>query len=128
MLTVRYEDYAVAREIYRTLGIEEEPFGSNFVMYDGEAPAALWRMTISAESEPVGVIDSIVFADGVEEGDKTFFLHAMFFKLIEGAPILLRIPSVKPEFERFGFKEKDGCMEVYSRNENLHYMCGGKRG
>ncbi len=128
MLTVRFVNYEDARAIYRTLGIAEEPFGSNFAMYDGETPVAVWRMTISAESEPVGVIDSIVFADGVEEGDRTFFLHAMFFKLIEGAPLVLRIPSVKREFERFGFEEKDGCMEVYSRDVNLHYACGGKRG
>lgn len=128
MLTVRFEDSVAASGIYKTLGVEGEPFGSNFVMYDEATPVALWRMKIELEDEPVGIIESIVFADGVEEGDKTFFLHAMFFKLIEGTPIKLRIPEVKPEFAKFGFEDKGGCMEVYSMNVNLHYGCGGIRG
>lgn len=128
MLTVRFEDIAAARGIYRVLGIEGEPHGSNFVMYDEETPVALWRMSIKLEEQPVGVIEDIVFADGVEEGDRLFFLHAMFFKLIEGTPLLLRIEGVKPEFAKFGFEERDGRMEVYSKDVNLHYACGGRRG
>lgn len=127
MLTVRFEDIAAAGGICRILGIEGEPHGSNFVMYDGDMPVALWRMSIAVEDEPVGVIENIVFADGVEEGDKLFFLHAMFFKLIEGAPLLLRINGIKPEFVKFGFEEKDGCMEIHSKNIDLHYACGGRK-
>ena len=125
MLTVRFENNSDAQEIYRILGVEGEPFGSNFVMYDEKTPVALWRMRIVVEDEPVGVIEKIFFADGVEEGDKTFFLHAMFFKLIEGAPIKLRIEGIKPEFEKFGFAAVNGNMEAYSSEINLHYMCGG---
>ena len=96
-------------------------------MYDEASPVALWRMQIAIEDEPVGVIEKIHFAPGVEEGDRTFFLHAMFFKLIEGAPVKLRIEGKREEFERFGFKEVGGNMEIYSRDVNLHYMCGGRK-
>lgn len=127
MLTVRFENAVEVARVYAILGVEGEPTGSNFVMYDEDTPVALWRMRITIEDEPVGLIERIVFADGVEEGDKTFFLHAMFFKLIEGAPIKLRIEGIKPEFEKFGFKITDGNMEAISKDINLHYMCGGKR-
>ena len=127
MLTVRFENNSDAVKIYRVLGVEGEPFGSNFVMYDEKTPVALWRMRIAIEDEPVGLIEKIHFADGVEEGDRTFFLHAMFFKLGEGAPIRLRIEGIKPEFEKFGFVEADGNMEAYSNEINLHYGCGKLR-
>lgn len=124
MLTVKFISANEAEEIYLALGLTEAPFGSNFVMYDEARPVALWRMEIDAEHEPTGVIEKIFFADGVDDGDKTFFLHAMFFKLIEGAPIKLRINGIKPEFEKFGFKAVHGNMEAYSKDINLHYMCG----
>ena len=127
MLTVRFESGIDLRRIYGVLGVEGEPFGSNFVMYDEDTPVALWRMRITVEGEPIGLISDIIFVDGVEEDDKTFFLHAMFFKLIEGAPIRLRIAGIKPEFEKFGFEEKDGNMEAFSKDINLHYMCGRKK-
>lgn len=127
MLTVKFVNNSEAADIYRVLGVEGEPFGSNFVMYDEAAPVALWRMKIVLEDEPVGVIERIFFLDGVDSGDRTFFLHAMFFKLIDGAPIKLRVEGVRREFEKFGFKEVDGNMEAYSKDVNLHYMCGGRR-
>lgn len=128
MLTVRFISVADVKNVYDLLGVEGEPFGSNFVMFDGDTPVALWRMKVVAEREPVGIIRDIVFVDGVEDGDKTFFLHAMFFKLTEGAPIKLRIEGIKPEFKKFGFEEVDGDMETFSENINLHYMCGGYKG
>lgn len=124
MLTVKFILANEAEEIYRALGLTEAPIGCNFVMYDEARPVALWRMKIEAEDEPTGVIEKIIFADGVDDGDKTFFLHAMFFKLIDGAPIKLRINGAKPEFEKFGFKNVGGNMEAYSKDINLHYMCG----
>ena len=127
MLTVRFESGEDLRRIYEILGVDGEPFGSNFVMYDEAEPVALWRMRIVLDGEPVGVIDDIIFLDSVEEGDRTFFLHAMFFKLIEGAPIKLRLEGVKPEFAKFGFEEVDGNMEAYSKEINLHYMCGNRK-
>ena len=57
---------------------------------------------IAIEDEPVGVIEKIHFAPGVEEGDRTFFLHAMFLKFwnafksnkkTDGKP-----PPPKPKF------------------------------
>lgn len=128
MLTVRYENNTDMTAIYRALGVDGEPFGANFVMYDETVPVALWRMKILPESEPVGLIERIHFLDSVEEGDRTFFLHAMFFKLREGARIKLRIEGERREFEKFGFKSVDGNMEIYSDDINLHYMCGGYKG
>lgn len=128
MLTVKYENLLAAADIYRLLGLEEKPYGANFFMYDEDRPVALWRMRVVSEDEAVGVIEKIFFADGVDEEDKTFFMHAMFFKLIEGAPIRLRLPTVDKQFEKFGFEEKDGCMEAYSKDINLYYRCGGRKG
>lgn len=123
MLTVRFETELSG--IYRKLGVEGEPFGSNFVMYDGDEPVALWRMRILFEQEPVGLIESVRFLDTVDEGDRTFFMHAMFFKLIESAPIRLRVEGEKDEYRKFGFQLVDGNMEINSKDINLHYMCGG---
>lgn len=128
MLTVRFENIDGVKDVYRALGVEGEPFGSNFVMYDGDKPAALWRMKIALEDEPVGIVEKVRFLDGVEEGDRLFFVHAMFFKLIEGAPIKLRFAGIIPELERFGFKRIGGNMEAYSNEINLHYMCGRHKG
>ncbi len=128
MLTVKYEDSRAAADIYKTLGLEEKPSGANFFMYDGDKPVALWNMSVEVEDEPVGVIRRIYFADGVDEEDRTFFMHAMFFKLMEGAPVKLRVPEADESFAKFGFAEKNGCMEAYSKDINLHYRCGGKKG
>lgn len=126
MLTVKYAEGGVAKDIYRALGMQEDCDGANFVMYDEGDPVAVWRMKILFEEKPVGLVDRIVFKDGVEDGDKLFFVHAMFFKLIEGAPMTIRFCGVRHELERFGFEERDGNMEVYSKNINLHYMCASK--
>lgn len=126
MLTVKYVEGSVATDIYRVLGIQEECSGANFVMYDEKEPVAVWRMKILFEEKPVGLVDRVFFKEGVEDGDKLFFVHAMFFKLIEGAPMTIRVLGTHNELERFGFKEVDGNMEVYSKDINLHYMCSSK--
>jgi len=124
MLTVKFLSVSEVAPIYNTLRVDGEPFGSNFVMYDETTPVALMRLTLKAEGgETVGVIENIVFADGVEEGDKTFFLHAMFFKFREGAPLRLRIPGERKEFEKFGFEFINGNMEINSNDINLYYNC-----
>ena len=125
MLTVRFETELT--DIYRALGVEGEPFGSNFVMYDEDKPVALWRMTIAREDEPVGIIESVRFLDCVDDDDRTFFLHAMFFKLKEAAPLKLRFEGERREYEKFGFKNVNGNMEINSKDINLHYACGGYR-
>ncbi len=126
MLTVKYAEGSVATDIYKVLGLQEECVGANFVMYDEKEPVALWRMKILFEEKPIGLVDRVVFKDGVEDGDKLFFVHAMFFKLIEGAPMTIRVGGVHNELERFGFEVVDGNMEVYSKDINLHYMCASK--
>lgn len=125
MLTVRYEDNGVLKPLYKKLGLSEEPFGTNFVMYDEAESVAVWRMRLDTDGEPVGIIDRIAFADTVDEQDRLFFVHTVFFKLIEGAPLRLRMIGVHRELERFGFCETDGNMEIFSKNINLHYMCRG---
>ncbi len=128
MLTVKFLSASEVAPIYKTLGIDGEPFGSNFVMYDETTPAALMRLTLKNEGKgTVGVIEDIVFADGLEEGDKTFFLHAMFFKFREGAPIRLRISGERKEFEKFGFELVGGNMEINSNEINLYYNCIGHK-
>ena len=126
MLTVRFESLSALAEIYSALMIEEEPCGSNFVMYDGADPVALMRVRIDPADEPVAVIDKVAFKEGVDEGDRTFFYHAMFFKLREGTPIKIRAAYVDDYLVRFGFQERAGGMEIYSQDINLYYNCGGK--
>lgn len=127
MLTVKYRDGEEVEKDYCALGVQEKAEGANFVMYDGKIPVALWRMKILLEDEPVGLIDKIFFADGVSEEDKLFFVHAMFFKLSEGAPVTLRVRGVHEELRRFGFEEKDGNMQINTKDINLHYMCAAKK-
>lgn len=130
MLTVRFENIGKKVEIlYEKLGLSQPPCGANFVMYDGNDSVALWRMQIIVENgQTVGVIDKIAFLPSVEIGDKTFFVHAMFFKLQEGAPMLLRINGEHKELERFGFEFDGKNMQIISSNINLHYSCGVKKG
>lgn len=126
MLTVRFENNSEMVEIFKVFGIDNEPAGTNFVMYDEKTPVAYWQMHIEIDSEPVAVIDKIFFLEGVEEGDKKFFIHAIFFKLIEGTPIKIRVKGIDNSYKQYGFEEVNGNMEVYSKNINLHYMCGVK--
>lgn len=125
MLTVRFGIGKACEEAYSALGIAERQSGADFVMYDGETPVAIMHTHIDVSSEPALHIDFVKYADGVEEGDKKFFLHAMFFKFREGAPILIQAApddSLKP----FGFEEVDGQMRLYSGEINLYYNCGGR--
>jgi len=124
MLTVRFENNSDCISIYKQISLNDEVSGTNFVMYDEQTPVAVFKMHIVLEDQPVAVIDRIFFKDGVEEGDKIFFKHAIFFKLIEGTPILIRIEGINEEFKKYGFVENNGNMEVISKEINLHYMCG----
>lgn len=126
MLTVKFAGGEEALNLYKVLGLDEPPKNCNFFMFDDEEAVALWRMKIAVDTEPVAVIEKIHFLDSVTEDDRRFFYHAILFKLIEGSPILLRVEGVHDEFKKFGFKEKDGNMEVYSKDVNLYYACGGR--
>ena len=125
MLTVRFETDDACAAAYGALGIEGTPVGSNFVMYDGDMPVALMRTRILTDGAPTLRIDLLEFKEGVEEGDKKFFLHAMFFKFREGTPIMIEA-DVDERLRPFGFEEKDGKMRLYSGEINLYYNCGGK--
>lgn len=127
MLTVKYRDGEEVEKDYCALCLKERTDGANFVMYDGDRPVALWRMKIVFEDEPVGLIDKVFFVDGLSEDDKLFFVHAMFFKLSEGAPVKLRVRGVREELRRFGFEEKNGDMQIYSRDIKLHYNCASQK-
>ena len=126
MLIVRFELGDACQKAYDALGVEGIPQGSNFVMYDEAVPVALMRTHIDVAKEPALIIDLVKFADGVDVGDKKFFLHAMFFKFREGTPILIKT-AADEMFAPFGFEEKDGEMQLYSGEINLYYNCGGKR-
>lgn len=137
MLVVRFESGERLGEIYKALGVAAEPEGSNFVMFevhaipegdaDVGAAVALWRMRVSADGR--GDIELIRFKDGLDEGDKLFFLHAIMFKLREGSPILLETREYGDLLERFGFeRDDDGCFRLYSGEINLYYNCGGQYG
>ncbi len=125
MLTIKYLALNEVAQEYCALGIKDEPLGANFVMYDDDVPVALWRMQVIKEEEWIADVDKVYFVDGVEDGDKLFFTHAMFFKLIEGTPILVRFKGKREELSRFGFEEVDGNMIINSSKINLHYMCKG---
>ena len=126
MLTVRFENNNNMVQIFEVLCVKKIPCGTNFVMYDENNPVAYWQMHIELSPSPVAVIDEIFFKEDVEDGDKKFFVHAIFYKLIEGAPLQVRINGLHNELKKFGFVEINGNMEVYSKNINLHYMCGVK--
>lgn len=127
MLTVRFIPEGEELDgICAELGLEEEPYGSNFIMFDEQTPVALWRMTVCIEDEPVGVIRQIYFKDGVDEDDRVFFLHVMMYKLRDGSPIKLRYSGDIERMKRFGFEDRGEYMEIYSGDINLYYNCGGK--
>lgn len=125
MLTVRFEQGDSVDNIYAKLSLSQRPSGANFVMYDEDSPVALWRMHM-IEDGRVGLIDKIAFLPDVAQQDRLFFVHAMFFKLSEGAPIILRVNGEHHELLKFGFEPVNGNMEICSKNINLHYACGRK--
>ena len=109
------------------LSLEGEPQGSNFVMYDEDAPVALMRTHIEFDAEPALVIDGVYFKNEVSAEDRKLFLHAMFFKLREGTPIMIKADD-SDELKPFGFeKSEDGRAQLFSGDINLYYNCGGKR-
>lgn len=130
MLTVKFLSGGQERlRALAALDIEGEPYGSDFVMYDGDAPVALWRMRIAFEDIPVGVIDRICFLDSVEEDDRVFFMHVMMFKLRDSSPLRLRYESGDEgeRLKKFGFVETDKGLEINSEDINLFYNCGGRK-
>ncbi len=125
MLTIKYRNLDEVLVDYAVLKLEDVPNGANFVMYDGDAPVALWRMSVSVDATPCATVEKVYFLESVEEGDKLFFVHAIFFKLIEGAPLMIKFNGVHDTLKRFGFEEIDGNMVILSKNINLHYRCMG---
>ncbi len=131
MLTVRFESGEQCKRAYEALGEEGEPCGANFVMYDDGAFAALMRAHFEGEDGRTLFIDSLRFRDGLEDGDKKFFLHAMFFKFREGAGVKIatRIDDrdIISALVPFGFKDAGGVYEINSGDINLYYNCGGRQ-
>lgn len=127
MLTVKFigSDYSDAP--YAALKVERLENHSDFFMFDEDEPVAIFRIHISLEDEPVGVIDLVRFKDSVAEEDRIFFYHAMMFELREGCPIKLRMACEDKYLLKFGFEKVGENFEIYSRDINLYYNCGGRR-
>ena len=63
--------------------------------------------------------------DGVEMGDKLFFIHAMFYKFSLGAPTEIRFKGERKELKLYGFTFKDGYTTAITTDINLHGYCKG---
>lgn len=126
MLTLGFEiDKSKVKSVYVSLGIDEEPSGVNVIYYDEQRAVGFLRMKL--EDETV-VLDKIVFDDAVETGDKDFFIRGTFFKLINRAPVLVKIKGNHDELKTFGFTYgEDGYMSVLSSSISLCGGCASKK-
>lgn len=136
MLTVKFVFGDEADNIRKTLMPnkgEQDANCAHFALLDDGSPVGLWRMTVRViDGEAVGEIIDVVFKDGVESGDKTFFRHAMMFELLEGERLTLRLGEALSDDEfaalkKFGFAPNGGRYEIDSKNINLYYGCGGRK-
>ncbi len=126
MLTVKFVTGEELEDVYKVLHVQGSPFGANFVMFEGEAPRAIVTLSVGVEECPVATIKRLQFADGIEEGDKLFFMHAIMFKLKEGSPVLIKADKGLEYLAKFGFEEgEDGMLQILSEDINLYYNCGG---
>ncbi len=123
MLTLAYaQDSEYLRETYSSLGIALPPVGCNFLYLDDGKAVGLIRLIF----EDCAVVDLIKFADGVEDGDKTFFVHATFYKLKIGAPVKLKFRGRHEELKPYGFEIDGEDTSVITSEINLHGNCKGK--
>lgn len=123
MLTLAYaQENTVLTDAYDVLGIDLPPVGCNFLFLDDGKTVGLIRIKF----EDCAVVDLVRFADGVEIGDKIFFIHAIFYKLKIGAPVRLYVRGTHEELKPYGFVEDGEGMSVITSEINLHGNCKGK--
>lgn len=124
MLTLAYaQDYEYLQETYSVLGIALPPVGCNFLYLDDGKAVGLIRLIFV---DGVATVDTVKFADGVEDGDKLFFIHATFYKLKIGAPVRLKFRGRHEELKPYGFEIDGEDTSVITSEINLHGNCKGK--
>lgn len=121
MLTLAYAQDNTLTDAYAVLGLDLPPVGCNFLFLDDGRVVGLIRLCF----DDCAVIDLVKFKDGVEIGDKTFFIHAIFYKLKIGAPVRLAIKGLHDELKPYGFVEGGEGMSVMTNEINLHGSCKG---
>ena len=122
MLTLSYV-YAKDEldKIYSSISPDEAVEGANFVFLDDGNPVGYMRVKIDTGI----LVDAVRFLDGVEIGDKLFFIHAMFYKFSRGAPTEIRFKGERKELKLYGFTFKDGYTTAITTDINLHGYCKG---
>lgn len=123
MLTLAYaQDVNSLTNAYALLGVEDSPVGCNFLFLDDGEVVGLMRIKF----EDCAVVDLVRFANGVEIGDKIFFIHAILYKLKIGAPVRLFVRGLHEELKPYGFVEDGDGMSIVTNEINLHGNCKGK--
>ena len=123
MLTLKLAiDLNEISELYKDFGLEDTANGVHFLFLDDEKIVGFVRFIIE---QNYALIDKIYYKDGVEEGDKDFFLRSTLFKF-QDASILLKLKGDQKDFYKFGFVYEDGYTQIWSPNINLHGGCSSK--
>ena len=120
MLTLKLvTDKNEISNLYKDFSIEDNANGVHFLFLDDEKPIGFIRFILK---DNYALIDRIYYVDGVEEGDKDFFLRSTLFKF-QDASILLKLEGDQKDFYKFGFVYEDGYTQIWSPNINLHGGC-----
>lgn len=123
MLTLSFElNPDKLQKAYETLSLNEAVSGANFLFFDETDVVGLMRTAIVGTTV---VVNKVVFLNGVEDGDKEFFVRSMFFKFINAAPAVIAFHGEHKELESFGFVFDGEYMKILSSNINLHNCCQG---
>lgn len=111
-----------AKSVYSALGLENNANGILFVFLDDEKVVGFARNILQADGS--ALLDEIYFVDGLEFGDKDFFLRSVLYKY-QGASVLLKLEGDHKELYKFGFVYENGYTSIWSKDINLHGGCSG---
>lgn len=102
-----------------------EEFGAEvgFVLYDGEKPVGVARLTVSPEKSVLKKIGVVSECRGRRYGD--FFTRSLL-NAASGVSEVLEIAYKSDYFKKFGFEEGKDGMTIKSENLTFPCECGHK--
>lgn len=106
-------------------GVEATPMDRAFVMEDTALGREIGLGVIGLVGGTV-IIKSLYVEQGQPFFSYDLLVRAVLNVLRNFAPIKVKLPKTDVYFERFGFKQVEGGMEVVSDEINLSGYCGAK--
>ncbi len=121
MLTVEFvSDKNELENAFQILNVEKIDDVSNFVLYEENVPIGIAQFKLE---NIVKMVTFVVRQDKKEKGIEDFFFRSLLFKM-SFCPYVLQIDTVDKELQKFGFEQKNGKMELQTKNVVFPSDCG----